>query len=133
MTGTIGIIFQLFTKVYIPDAVYRETVENNHLVIQRKRILEATRTFIKTISPKIRYVFERKLGEGEQGVLNLAIEIQPDIVLMDDKKARKEAKDLGFTPIFTTDILKYAENQKIIDSYNTIMEQLSQNQIYLPE
>lgn len=73
------------------------------------------------------------MGYGELGVLNLAIEMQPDIVLIDDKKARNEAKNLGLVPIFTTDLLKWAKSQKIIDSYQIIMNQLSENQIYLPE
>ncbi len=97
------------------------------------RALKATGTFIRVLTPKVKHAFKRKLGTGEQEVLNLSIEIQPDIILIDDKKARNEAKDLGFTPIFTTNILKWAESQKIIDSYNTIRDQLVRNKIYLPE
>ena len=88
---------------------------------------------MRGISPKVQHPFERKLGYGEQGVLNLAIEMQPDIVLIDDKKARNEAKDLGLAPIFTTNLLKWAKSQKIIDSYQIIVNQLSENLIYLPE
>ncbi len=129
----LDILFQLFEKVYIPEAVFQETVTENHLIAQRERILEATDTFLRVIFPKVQHPFERKLGYGEQGVLNLAFEMQPDIVLIDDKKARNEAKDLGLAPIFTTDLFKWAKSQKIIDSYQIIMNQLSENQIYLPE
>ncbi|MGR3218836.1 MAG: hypothetical protein ACUZ8H_03335, partial [Candidatus Anammoxibacter sp.] len=69
----LDILSQLFKTVYIPEAVYQETVTDNHLAVQKKRILEATNTFIKVISPKVQNIFVRKLGLGEQGVLNRAI------------------------------------------------------------
>ncbi len=64
----LDILFQLFEIVYIPEAVYQETVTDNHLVAQRKRILEATDTFMRVISPKFEHPFERKLGYGKQGM-----------------------------------------------------------------
>lgn len=79
------------------------------------------------------HLFSRTLGDGEQGVLNLGLERQPDIVLLDDKKARKEAGALGLIPVFTSDVLKQAAKLGLLPSYRDAMDELATQQIYLPE
>ena len=78
-------------------------------------------------------VFSRNLGRGERDVLNLAIEMPPDLLIIDDKHARHEAVEFGFLPTLTTDILKQAEYEKLIPSYHDAMIDLFLKGIYLPE
>jgi hypothetical protein len=61
------------------------------------------------------------------------MELKPDILLMDDKKARNEAKALGFVTAFTSDVIKSAAKRNFISSYEEIVRQLQQLNIYLPE
>lgn len=129
----LDILAHLFPTIYIPDAVYHETVTDNPVIEQRTRILHAIDEFIQVMPPKIHRLFTRKLGAGEQGVLNLALEMHPDFILLDDKKARYEANEFGLIPVFTADILKWAEHQQYIASYHALVSQLAQQQIYLPE
>lgn len=124
---------QMFETISIPDAVYRETVAQNRDQRQRTRIQIATETFITVLTPKVHHLFSRTLGDGEQGVLNLGLERQPDIVLLDDKKARKEASVLGLIPVFTSDILKRAAKIGLLASYQDALRELMMQQIYLPE
>jgi predicted nucleic acid-binding protein len=127
------ILKDLFGWMYIPDTVYQETVTNCGIILQTTRISQATDDFIKVIQPQVRHVFSRSLGAGEQGVLNLALERQAQLVLIDDKKARYEALELGLVPVFTTDILKRAEHQRLIVSYRQVVQELKKFDIYLPE
>lgn len=124
---------ELFGRILIPDAVYQETVLETTISNQKENISKAINDFIEVITPKIHHTFSRNLGKGEWGVLNLALEKNPDITLMDDKKARNEARELGFNPYFTTDILKNAEASKIIPSYEDILIKLFKIGIFLPE
>jgi len=128
-------IFQiLFEGIYIPDSVYQETAINATLVSQKEAILAAIQTeTIKVIEPSVSHNFSRKLGLGEQGVLNLAIEKGTQQIIMDDKKARNEARELGFPVAYTADILKIAANESLIDSYTNVFNQLNSMGIYLPE
>ena len=128
----LDILKTLFGQVYIPDSVYRETVLECNVPIQKEGILNAINDFIEVVIPTIEHQFSRKLGKGECGVLNLAIEKQPHILLIDDKRARKEANDLGLIPSFTTDIIKRAERQHLIPSYAELMQELYDFDIYLP-
>lgn len=127
------ILQELFGLIFIPDSVYQETVVEANITIQKENILKALDDFIEVVSPGTHQLFTRNLGKGEIGVLNLALEKNPDILLIDDKKARNEAKSLGFKPFFTTDIIKKAESLKLIPSYDNIMRQLYKIDIYLPE
>ena len=108
------ILKTLFGRIFIPDSVHQETVIDTNITIQKENILEALDDFIEIVIPSTHHLFKRNLGKGEIGVLNLAIEKKPDILLIDDKKARNEAKSLGFKLFFTTDIIKRAESLKLI-------------------
>jgi len=124
---------ELFGQIFIPHAVYEETVLECHFLLLKESITQAINDFIIVVNPAANYSFSRHLGKGERGVLNLAIEKRPDILVIDDKKARNEAKGLGFLPSFTTDILKAAAKRKLIASYENVMKQLQTLGIYLPE
>jgi predicted nucleic acid-binding protein len=52
---------------------------------------------------------------------------------MDAKKAIKEAKELGFQHLFTSQLLKQAERQGIISSYTQIYYELCNLGIFVPE
>ena len=129
----LALLRQMFDTVTIPDAVYRETVIQNRYEPQRTRIQTATETFITVLTPKVHHLFSRTLGDGEQGVLNLGLERQPDIVLLDDSKARKEASALGLTSVFTSDVLKRAARIGLLASFQDAMQDLAAQDIYLPE
>jgi predicted nucleic acid-binding protein len=131
--GSLYILKELFGNVFIPDSVYQEAVLETSITIQKESITKATNEFIEVVTPTINHTFIRKLGKGERGVLNLALEKLPNILLIDDKKARNEARDLGFEPSFTTDIIKKAAERKIIPSYEHILMELFKLNIYLPE
>jgi len=127
-------IFQkLFGRIVIPSIVHREVVINCPNPNQKHYLENAVRTFIDVKQPRKYLTFTRNLGKGEQGVLSLAVEMSPNIVLIDDKKARNEAREIGYMPSFTTDIIKEAEHQGFIPSYKRIIRKLYEKKIYLPE
>jgi len=128
-------VFQsLFDEIYIPGSVYQETVVKATSNDQRDAILAAIQTgAIQVIEPSINHPFRRKLGAGERGALNLALEKNAIQVIMDDKKARNEARELGLSVAYTSDILKVAESDLLIVSYADVLKKLSSIGIYLPE
>ncbi len=84
---------------------------------------------MKVMYPSSSQLFSRNLGSGETGVLNLAVEINPDLLLIDDNKARNEAKHLGFACAFTSDVLIAAEERNLIHFYQAIMDELDDTNI----
>jgi predicted nucleic acid-binding protein len=129
------IIRVLFNQIHIPHAVYRETVIETSLREQRNAIQTAIQaTTIVVVDPTIDYSFNRKLDPGEKDVLKLAIEKKASGIIIDDRKARNEAKELGldWTLLYTTDILKAAAKRDLI-SYVEAIQQLRTLKIYLPD
>ncbi len=123
---------QLFGKIYIPQSVYQETVLQSRDRIQKENILQAIDEFIIVEEPTTEYVFKRTIDSGERGVLNLAFEKHADILIIDDKKARNEAKELGFKVVKTSTVLQRAEKLQVISSYLDVMKELERIMIYLP-
>ena len=122
-----------FDEIIIPDEVYQETVVGTELIQQKKLILTAIDIgYIKVVETAYNHPFRRKLGLGERGVLNLAIEKDALQIIIDDKRARNEAVELGIPIMYTTDVLKIADGDKVI-SYSDVMTQLHAIGIYLPE
>lgn len=132
--GHLQIFASLFGKIYIPTSVYQETVIETQLDEQRNAILASIQAqTIEVIEPILQLTFRRKLGLGEQGVLALAVEQQAKLVILDDKRARNEARELGVTMAYTSDILRQAAKQELIPSYTEVMSQLEAIRIFLPE
>jgi len=130
----LNILELMFGEIYIPNTVYQETVTETRFDTQRNAILAAIQTeAIKVVEPSVKHTFIRKLGIGEQGVMNLALEKNADQIILDDKRARKEAIELGLTVVYTADILKGAEKRGFIPSSTDIFQQLNAIGIYLPE
>jgi predicted nucleic acid-binding protein len=130
----LDLVNALFGQIYIPQAVYQETVIETSSLEQRKAILAAVEAItIIVVDPTLNYSFNRKLDPGERDVLKLAIEKNASGIIIDDRKARNEAKSLGldWALLYTTDILKAADKRDLI-SYVEAIQQLRDLKIYLP-
>lgn len=129
----LDILAQLFGNVYIPETVYHEVVFKNTMPTQKRRIMDAINQFVHVKRATRSQQLTRRLDAGEVGVLNLAIELQADVVLLDDRKARNEAKELGLRPAMTSAVLLWAAEHRMIPSYADAVQELRTYQLYIPE
>lgn len=126
------ILKTLFGKVLLPQAVRHEVVDRCPIHDQRRRIEAATTGFLIVTPHGDRHRFSRKLGLGERGVIEVALEQRAQLLLMDDRKARNEAKALGLQCAYTTDVLRLAQQRGILASATDIIESLRHAKIFLP-
>lgn len=130
----LDILHKLFGKITITPEVLSEVLpkESN---ADYEHITNAVNEFITVQTATTEYTFKRTIDKGEKSVLNLANELDADILIMDDRKARNEAKEMNLRAFlaYTTDILKQAETEKLISSYTDIQNQLKKKNIYLPD
>lgn len=68
--------------------------------------------------------WEKGLGAGELSSIRLALEVQADLLLLDDFKGRKAAKDLGLPVVGCVGILYDAYRQKLIPDLGKAYEEL---------
>ena len=71
------------------------------------------------------------LGRGETEAIALGIEMAADAVLMDDRKAIREARSRGLTVLTTFAVLELAAVQGLIDP-EAVLDELSQTSFRMP-
>ena len=102
----LDILQQLFKQLIIPQAVYNEFLKAcPYAEVQAFQI--ACDNFITVLAVDNIRTFKRNLDLGEAEVLTLALSEPTDIVLIDDRKAFNEAKELNTKTASTHAILKW--------------------------
>ena len=116
----------LYTEVWIPREVEREFLRTKKEV--RQQALNDA-PWIKTVDltdPQNAAVYEG-LDDGEAEVLALANEHKTSFVIIDEKKARQEAKRVGLIVKGTAGILLEAKEEGLIDAIKPLLMALRNN------
>lgn len=121
----------LFHSVTIPRMVYEEFFDNC-TPTESAHFLAVYREFIQIVDVAARHEFARRLGQGEQEVLSLALQEHADLILLDDRKACNEARAHNLVVASTRAVLKIAEERRLIASYQQAAETLQKQQFHLP-
>ena len=121
---------RLFGHVFIPEAVRKEVIHSSKDPHQSEAISRCD--FIKARSiPQSSISFSRKLDRGEQEALILASALKADYLLLDDKRAQKEANDLQIPFIPTLAVLLKASQKGIISDFEALLSELEQKMVFL--
>jgi len=86
---------------------------------------------LEVVTPQADHSFARKIDEGEKGVLNLALDMKANLILIDDERAIKEAEEFGLKVFKISNILLQAEELGLIDSYLGMQKELEKKGFYL--
>lgn len=122
----LDILRELFEEVYIPQAVFDETVTSGREGSKAKQEV-ANAKWIHIIEVKDRLAVNVLLDEmdlGEVETIILASEMNADWVLMDEKKGRRKLTQLNIPKIGTLGILLKAKELKLIKSLKIEIENL---------
>jgi predicted nucleic acid-binding protein len=114
------ILESLFGRVIIPQAVFNDLQRPKtpqpvkEWIVNHPAWLEVRQADLSLYTP------QKRIGAGECEAFALALELQADAVLLDDKGAMVEAKRLGLITIRTFDILERAAKENLLDLPETI-------------
>lgn len=121
---------KFFSEVFIPEAVQQEVIHNTKDPQQRKAL--ASCKFIKVHKlPIQKFSFGHRLDRAEEEALILASSIKADYLLLDDKRAQNEAKNLQINFIPTFALLIKAAQQGIILNLEALLSELQGKNIFL--
>ena len=123
---------ELYTDVWIPEEVQEEFLGTDTIV--RRSSLNGA-PWIRTVSltnPQSTSVYGG-LDRGEASVLALAKEHNAHLVIIDEKKAREEAKQIGLPVKGTVGVLLEAKKKGLIDAIKPLLETLRDNGMYLEQ
>lgn len=119
------LLHQLYGKVLIPEAVYRELSDPNFPVAGATEV--QTLNWIQTSAVSDRTLVEALSGEldlGEAEAIALAVEIQADQVLIDERRGRLVAARLNLRYTGMLGILVEAKSQGLIAEVQPLLDAL---------
>jgi uncharacterized protein len=108
--------------ILIPPAVWREVVEESDGrpgAVEMQRAVTAG-WMVKTLVIALR----QTLDNGEAEAIALATELQPEVVLLDDKLARRMARRLGVPVTGTLGVLLRAKQVGLIVELRSLITRL---------
>lgn len=128
--GRLEILQQLFGQVLIPEAVHQEVVDNTKNRSQSETVARCDFIHVHPI-PQLPFTFGHKLDRGEIEALILSATLNADYLLLDDKRAQKEAKLQGLTFIPTFAVLLKAAQKGFISDFEAVLTELQQKNIFI--
>lgn len=121
---------ELYTEVLIPEEVKEEFLSVQKET-RRKALADAT--WIQTVqlaNPLDKLNYER-IQPGEAAVLALAEERDAHLVIIDERKARQKAKEIGLPVKGAVGVLLEAKENGLIELIKPLLTQMQTNGIYL--
>ncbi len=127
--GKLEILKDLYTQIIIPEAVAEEIElgKDKEAYIDLKNL-----DWIKIQALKDKTVFDyllNDLDEGEAEVIALAQELEADLLIIDEKLARKFAQLKGFPCVGTLGLLLKAKEKGLITQLKPLLTQMQENRI----
>lgn len=115
--GRLELLQQMFTEVLVPEAVYGELISNKIFEEEAEQIKHAS--FIKmnrVANQQSVSIFQKITGldAGESEAITLADEMKADLLLMDERKGRQVAKQMGLVITGTIGILLQAYDECLL-------------------
>ena len=118
---------QLYNQITIPEAVYRELAEIDPpvpgtLEVQMASWLEVRQVVNRNVVERLQ--IEVRLDPGESEAIALALELNADLLLIDERRGRAEANRLGVKITGLLGILVEAKQKKLIVNVKPLMDTL---------
>lgn len=125
--GRLDILKSLFEEVLVPEAVQKEIEQGGVKLSGLEDFRRAD--WIRVVSPREKSdeLLESLLDIGEAAVISLARDQKAVLVLIDERKARKVARDVyGLQPIGTARILVEAKKKNLLPDVAAQFQKLRQ-------
>jgi predicted nucleic acid-binding protein len=132
--GKIDLLQNIFTKVFIPEEIFKELVKKGKSKPGAKLIQKAPWIEVKPVSDHTEVnLLTASLERGEAEVLVLAKEIHADLVLLDEEKARKSAILAGFNVMGLLGVLVVAKQSGLIPNIREPIKILQKNKFRISD
>jgi uncharacterized protein len=134
LINRLDILQKVFGEIIIPEAVYNEVLALKSF--DRNIVDFENAAWIKRVAVtdlNIYYGLKSKLDDGEAQAITLAQELHPDFLLIDEKKGRAVALELGIKIIGLVGVLVKAKREKHIEFLKPILDDLMEIEFWINE
>src|ERR1051326_6118144 len=134
LIDSIGVLPELFERIFVPTAVYTELVDAEAPEEVRAWIGQAPAWLEVRSNPESdNSLDERTLDEAERAAIALARAIGADLILMDDRAGVAVAQQHGLAVTGTLGVLELAARRGLIDLTSALNRLKTTNFRYRPE
>ena len=103
------------------------------VVLEYKDVLPSWIQVVSVQNAALTKSINALLGLGESSAIALALETQNPLIILDDKRARAYAKNLGLDHTGVIGLLRVGYKKGIINGIDIILAELRANHFYLPD
>jgi len=115
--GKLDVLRSLFDEVFVPEAVHEEILEGGADGVGISSYVRASWLRKQTLRSPLDPLVKSVLDKGEASVIQLAREAGTDWVLIDERKARKIAREVyGLKVVGSAGIIVVAKREGIVQS-----------------
>jgi len=133
LIGKLDLLQRLYSEVAIPPAVQQEVLAGGLGAVGSVELQQADWLHVVPLQDPPRAAMLSDLDRGEAETIALAQELNADLVLIDERLARRHAKRLGLKLSGTLGVLLKAKSLGLIPSISPLVEQLLRGGIRLSE
>ena len=129
---SLHLLKSLYKKVFISETVYQELVISGRGKIGAIEIKEANWIVRKRVRDNLAVEsLQTELDMGEAETIILARESNADLIIMDEEKGRRIAKNLGLCVIGTIGVLLKAKRERIIENVKPSLNKLRESGFWI--
>lgn len=130
----LDLLLQLYEEVFIPVSVWGEVKEGSGKEVgQIRTLLQTPKVQLRKATKQVLERVLVDLGSGEREAIALAIETRADLVVLDDQKGRRVARERGLSVTGTIGFLVEAREGGVIPSIRHELDRLIEAGIWLDE
>lgn len=123
LIGRLDLLHDLYQAIVIPAAVQTEIVSNDQIGAQD--VASADWISTRSLEPDVALkLLLREVDRGEAEAIALALQLQADMLLIDERKARRIAAYLDLNVVGLLDVLPAAKQQHLISSVKPVLDEL---------
>ena len=123
--GKLDLLQKLYGRVILPDAVWSETAIAGEEQPGRKALFRASWIeHVKVQNQMLVKSLSQKLDIGESEAIALALELDADLLLMDERLGRKVATRLGIAVTGVVGLLLMAKSQGYLPAVKPELDRL---------
>ncbi len=123
--GKLQLLQNIYENVIIPEAVYNELTALQQSGFDISNITLSPWITVQKITSETELPFLlQKIDRGEAEAIILAKELHAELLLMDESRGRKIAKEAGLQTIGLLGVLLEAKSKAIISSVKEIIDEL---------
>lgn len=131
LIGQLELLRKLYGRVHIPPAVKNEVLAGGTSGVGIDEFQKADWLQLTPLKDPSRADLLSDLDRGEAEAIALAQELHADLIIIDERMARKHARRLGLKLTGTLGVLLEAKNRGYISAIKPLVQQLVQGGIRL--